>query len=89
MQLITVPGRGLHLYHKKGRVGDDPNSEERLKQWEDVEDAVKEFVRLFEEITGNEFEPWEREKFQKKPLKFFPIDMVQLLLSLFLVMTQG
>lgn len=90
MQLITVPERSLHLYYKKGRVGDDPNSEERLKKWEDVENAVKEFVRLFEEITGNEFEPWEREKkFQKKPLKFFPIDMVQLLLSLFLVMTQG
>ncbi|KAK2388724.1 protein ADP-ribosyltransferase PARP3 [Trifolium repens] len=30
------------------------------------------FVRLFEEITGNEFESWEREK---KPLKFYPIDM--------------
>lgn len=90
MQLITVPERGLHLYYKKGRVGDDPNAEERLKQWEDVENAVKEFVRLSEEITGNEFEPWERDKnFQKKPLKFFPIDMVQLLLSLFLVMTQG
>ena len=90
MQLITVPERGLHLYYKKGRVGDDPNAEERFKQWEDVENAVKEFVRLFEEITGNEFEPWEREKkFQKKPLKFFPIDMVQLLLSLFLEMTQG
>ncbi|KAM3692862.1 hypothetical protein ACJW31_08G121200 [Castanea mollissima] len=76
MQLITVPERGLHLYYKKGRVGDDLNAEERLKQWEDVENAVKEFVRLFEEITGNEFEPWEREKkFQKKLLKFFPIDM--------------
>lgn len=46
MQLITVPGRGLHLYYKKGRVGDDPNSEERLKQWEDVENAVKEFESL-------------------------------------------
>lgn len=90
MQPITVPERGLHLYYKKGRVGDDPNAEERHKQWEEVENAVKEFVRLFEEIAGNEFEPWEREKkFQKKPLKFFPIGMVQLLLSLFLVMTQG
>uniref|UniRef100_A0A7N2KM09 BRCT domain-containing protein n=1 Tax=Quercus lobata TaxID=97700 RepID=A0A7N2KM09_QUELO len=76
MQPITVPERGLHLYYKKDRVGNDPNAEERLKQWEDVENAVKEFVRLFEEITRNEFEPWEREKkFQKKPLKFFPIDM--------------
>ncbi|KAK9999574.1 hypothetical protein SO802_019177 [Lithocarpus litseifolius] len=43
MQLIIVPERSLHLYYKKGRVGDDPNAEERLKQWEDVENAVKEF----------------------------------------------
>lgn len=67
-----------HLYYKKGRVGDDPNAEERLEEWENVNNAVKEFVRLFEEVTGNEFEPWEREKkFQKKPSKFYPIDMVQ------------
>ncbi|KAJ7947980.1 Poly [ADP-ribose] polymerase [Quillaja saponaria] len=76
MQLIMVPENRLHLYYKKGRVGDDPNAEERLKEWENVENAIKEFVRLFEEVTGNEFEPWEREKkFQKKPLKFYPLDM--------------
>ncbi|TYI73105.1 hypothetical protein E1A91_D07G107800v1 [Gossypium mustelinum] len=39
---------------------------------------MKEFVRLFEELIENEFEPWEREKkFQNKPLKFYPIDMVR------------
>ncbi|XVF69157.1 hypothetical protein PTKIN_Ptkin11bG0058400 [Pterospermum kingtungense] len=76
MQLIKVPESNLHLFYKKGKVGDDPNAEERVEEWKDVDSAVKEFVRLFEEITGNEFEPWEREKkFQKKPLKFFPIDM--------------
>ncbi|RDX82304.1 Poly [ADP-ribose] polymerase 3, partial [Mucuna pruriens] len=76
MQLIVVPESRLHLYFKKGRVGDDPNAEERLEEWDNVDGALKEFVRLFEEITGNEFEPWEREKkFQKKPLKFYPIDM--------------
>ncbi|XP_052885106.1 protein ADP-ribosyltransferase PARP3 isoform X1 [Gossypium arboreum] len=76
MQLVKVPDSNLHLYYKKGRVGDDPNAQERLEEWKDVVGAVKEFVRLFEEVTGNEFEPWEREKkFQKKPLKFYPIDM--------------
>ncbi|KAK8679759.1 hypothetical protein V6N13_145195 [Hibiscus sabdariffa] len=76
MQLIKVPDGALHLYYKKGRVGDDPNAQERLEEWKDVDGAVKEFARLFEEVTGNEFEPWEREKkFQKKPLKFYPIDM--------------
>lgn len=77
MQLISVPESNLNLYYKKGKVGDDPKAEERLEEWENVEAAVKEFVRLFEEVTGNEFEPWEREKkIQKKPLKFYPIDMV-------------
>ncbi|XP_030522670.2 protein ADP-ribosyltransferase PARP3 [Rhodamnia argentea] len=76
MQLITVPDDDLHLYYKRGRVGDDPNAEERLEAWENVDNAVKDFVRLFEEITGNKFEPWEREKkYQKKLLKFCPVDM--------------
>ncbi|XWS52871.1 hypothetical protein CRYUN_Cryun11dG0109600 [Craigia yunnanensis] len=76
MQLIKVPESNLHLYYKKGRVGDDPNAEEQLVEWQNVDSAVKEFVRFFEEITGNEFEPWKREKkFQKKPLKFYPIDI--------------
>lgn len=78
VQLITVPDSNLHLYYKKGKVGDDPNAEERLEEWTGVDNAIKDFVRLFEEVTCNEFEPWEREnKFQKKPLKFYPIDMVQ------------
>lgn len=86
MQLITVPDSNLHLYYKKGKGGDDPNAEERLEEWTDVDNAIKEFVRLFEEVTGNEFEPSEREKkFQKKPLKFYPIDIVQSLGALILL----
>ncbi|OVA05993.1 BRCT domain [Macleaya cordata] len=76
MQLVMVPENRLHLYFKKGRVGDDEKAEERLEEWENVDNAVKEFARLFEEVTGNEFEPWEREKkIQKKPMKLYPIDM--------------
>ncbi|XP_030505783.2 protein ADP-ribosyltransferase PARP3 [Cannabis sativa] len=76
MQLIMVPENRLFLYYKKGKVGDDPNAEERQEEWENVDEALKEFVRMFEEVTGNEFESWEREKkIQKKPLKFYPIDM--------------
>ncbi|KAJ8440521.1 hypothetical protein Cgig2_022962 [Carnegiea gigantea] len=75
-QLITVPEKKLHLYYKRGKVGDDPKAEERLDEWDSEDDAIKEFARLFEELTGNEFLPWEREKkFQKKPHKFFVIDM--------------
>ncbi|KAJ0008084.1 hypothetical protein Pint_30607 [Pistacia integerrima] len=61
---------------EKGKVGDDANAEERLEEWTNVDDAIKEYVRLFEDTTGNEFQSWEQEKkFQKKPLKFYPIDM--------------
>ncbi|XP_010686033.2 protein ADP-ribosyltransferase PARP3 [Beta vulgaris subsp. vulgaris] len=75
-QLITVPEKKLHLYYKRGRVGDDTKADERLEEWDNVEDAIKEFARLFEELTGNEFLPWETEKkFQKKPQKFHVIDM--------------
>ncbi|KAK1300404.1 Poly [ADP-ribose] polymerase 3 [Acorus calamus] len=73
MQLIVVPENRLHLYYKKARMGDDTRVEEKAS----TDGAVEEFVRLFKDLTGNEFEPWEREKtFQKKPHKFFPIDMV-------------
>ncbi|XP_073004270.1 protein ADP-ribosyltransferase PARP3 [Typha latifolia] len=77
MQLIMLPENHLHLYYKKGKVGDDSKAEERVEDFEGrINDAVMEFVRLFEEITGNEFEPWEREKkFVKKYLKFYPVDM--------------
>lgn len=79
MQLIEVPDKGLHLYYKKGRAGrDTTKAQERLEEKEkSVDGSVKEFAKLFEEITGNEFEPWEREKkFQKKSRKFYPVDMV-------------
>ncbi|CAL5424016.1 unnamed protein product [Camellia sinensis] len=76
MQLIMVPNTGLHLYYTKGRASDGTKAEERLEERENVDGAVKEFAKLFEELTGNEFEPWEREKkFQKKPRKFYPVDM--------------
>ncbi|CAA6660681.1 unnamed protein product [Spirodela intermedia] len=76
MQLIALPDDRLYLYYKKGRVGDDPRAEERVEEKADVDCAIKEFARLFEEVTGNEFEPWEREKrFVKKSFKFYPIDM--------------
>ncbi|GFZ17786.1 poly ADP-ribose polymerase 3 [Actinidia rufa] len=76
MQLIMVPNAGLHLYFKKGRRVRKTQAEERLEEREDVDAATKKFAKLFEELTRNEFEPWEREKkFQKKGQKFYPIDM--------------
>ncbi|KAK3041508.1 hypothetical protein RJ639_000127, partial [Escallonia herrerae] len=76
MQLIEVPESSLNMYYKKGRPGADPRAEKKLEEWEDMDNAVKEFARLFVELTGNEFEPWEKKKkFQKKPKRFCPIDM--------------
>uniref|UniRef100_A0A0D9VGM2 Poly [ADP-ribose] polymerase n=1 Tax=Leersia perrieri TaxID=77586 RepID=A0A0D9VGM2_9ORYZ len=77
MQLIMVPENHLHLYYKMGPIGHDQMAEERLEDFGSrVNDAIKEFVRLFEEVTGNEFEPWERDKkFAKKSKKMYPLDM--------------
>ncbi|KAG9140059.1 hypothetical protein Leryth_010567 [Lithospermum erythrorhizon] len=75
-QLIMVPENRLHMYYKRGRIGDDAKAEDRLEEWDNIDNAIKEFARLFEELTGNEFEPWEREKkIQKKAHKFFPVDL--------------
>lgn len=76
MQLITVPDKPLNMYYRKGRIGEDGRVDDRLEEWDNVDDAIKEFSRLFEEITSNEFEPWEKDKkFEKKHHKFYPIDM--------------
>ncbi|CAA0810685.1 Poly [Striga hermonthica] len=75
-QLIVVPENRLYMYYKKGRIGDEAGAEETLDEWQDMNAALKEFTRLFEEITGNEFLPWEKEKkIQKKMYKFFPVDI--------------
>ncbi|ONK76299.1 uncharacterized protein A4U43_C03F26150 [Asparagus officinalis] len=72
-QLIMVPKNKLRLFYKKGRVGDGPRAEERVEEFPDTDDAIREFVQLFEELIGNEFEPREREKkFEKRSLKFYP-----------------
>lgn len=46
-------------------------------------DAIKEFKRLFLEKTGNPWEAWEDKKnFQKQPGRFFPLDIVLLIVTL-------
>ncbi|XP_044947300.1 protein ADP-ribosyltransferase PARP3-like [Hordeum vulgare subsp. vulgare] len=77
MQLIMLPEEHLHLFYKKGPIGHDHMAEERVEDFGNrVNDAIKEFARLFKEVTGNDFEPWEREKkFEKKSMKMYPLDM--------------
>lgn len=88
MQIIAMPKEEKHyLYFKRGRVGDPTSGDERLDERTNVGETIKEFKQLFEDITGNEFEPWEREKkFNKKRLKFYPIDMVNWAQSCFYLM---
>ncbi|KAK6936205.1 hypothetical protein RJ641_033235 [Dillenia turbinata] len=73
----------LYLYYKKVRFADDADTDERLNEYKKhIDRAIKDFIKMFDDVTGNEFEPWEREKkFQKKPSKFYPVDMVLYLAS--------
>jgi poly [ADP-ribose] polymerase 2/3/4 len=82
-----LPNNHLHLYYKKSRVRGDYKAEERVEDFESrVDDDIGEYVWLFEELTGNKFEPWEREKkFEKKPFKFYPFDIVSNTLDYFSV----
>lgn len=78
VQLITVPEGRLYMYYKKGKIGDVGGADEKLDEWDNVESAIKEFAKQFEGMTGNKFEPWEREKkIKKKSQKLFPIDIVR------------
>ncbi|KAJ7548964.1 hypothetical protein O6H91_07G034900 [Diphasiastrum complanatum] len=76
LQLIELDDGTIYIYHKRGRGGDRLDVHERLEEQQSVEQGIEEFSNIFEDLTGNEFEPWERHKaFSKKRLKFFPIDM--------------
>ncbi|KAJ8551988.1 hypothetical protein K7X08_028431 [Anisodus acutangulus] len=76
MQLIVARENILYLYYRKGKIGDRLGADDKLEEQENVNDAIGEFAKLFEELTGNQFELWEREKkIQKKHMKFFPIDI--------------
>ncbi|KAG6436404.1 hypothetical protein SASPL_101302 [Salvia splendens] len=76
MQLITIPEGQLYMYYKKGMIGNLDGVDEKLEERDNVDGAIQEFAKLFEGVTGNKFEPWEREKkIQKRLRKLFPIDM--------------
>lgn len=73
-----LPDNRLYMYYKRGKIGNVEGKEETLDEWENMDDAIKEFAKHFEGLTGNKFEPWEKEKkIGKKRLKFFPIDIVR------------
>eukprot|EP01125_Pyxidicula_operculata_P012134 TRINITY_DN3984_c0_g1_i1.p1 TRINITY_DN3984_c0_g1~~TRINITY_DN3984_c0_g1_i1.p1 ORF type:complete len:919 (+),score=265.76 TRINITY_DN3984_c0_g1_i1:39-2795(+) len=60
------------VFRKWGRVGTKIGSH-KLEKFEDVEDAIDNFMDVYFEKTGNEWE--DRDKFEKKPGKFFPIEI--------------
>lgn len=68
-------GSDCYVFRKWGRVGNDKIGGSKLEEFS-KEDAVCEFQRLFLEKTGNPWEAWEqKQNFQKKPGKFFPLDI--------------
>lgn len=68
-------GSDCYVFRKWGRVGNDKIGGSKLEEFS-KEDAVCEFKRLFLEKTGNPWEAWEqKQNFQKKPGKFFPLDI--------------
>lgn len=68
-------GSDCYVFRKWGRVGNDKIGGSKLEECS-KEDAVCEFKRLFLEKTGNPWEAWEqKQNFQKKPGKFFPLDI--------------
>jgi hypothetical protein len=87
LQLIEVPtgkkqkkgkqDSDIYLYVKEGRVGDRRGVKERLDVQDSPKAAVRGFTKVFEQLTGNKFEPWEKEKiFEKRRNRYFPLDMV-------------
>ncbi|CAM6092715.1 unnamed protein product [Calypogeia fissa] len=88
LQLIQIHGKkrrrmgdhkgDIYLYVKEGRVGDRRRVRERLDKQESPKAAMREFTKVFEELTGNQFMEWELEKkISKKRNKYFPLDMAQ------------
>lgn len=68
-------GSDCFVFRKWGRVGNDKIGGSKLEEFS-KSDAVCEFKRLFREKTGNPWEAWEqKQNFQKKPGKFFPLDI--------------
>lgn len=64
------------MFRKWGRVGNEKIGGTKLEEMS-KSDAICEFKRLFLEKTGNLWEAWEQKKnFQKKPGRFFPLDIV-------------
>lgn len=69
------------MFRKWGRVGNDKIGGTKLDQMSKY-DAISDFKRLFLEKTGNSWEAWEQKQdFRKQPGKFFPLDIVVLILS--------
>ena len=65
-----------YVFRKWGRVGNEKIGGNKLEQMS-KSDAIPEFKRLFLEKTGNPWEAWEeKHNFEKKPGRFFPLDIV-------------
>ena len=70
------------MFRKWGRVGEPRIGGEKMETMS-KQGAIEEFKRLFVEKTGNQWEAWvQRQNIQKRPGRYFPLDIVPLILYL-------
>ncbi|KAK1284252.1 Poly [ADP-ribose] polymerase 1 [Acorus calamus] len=68
-------GSDCYVFRKWGRIGNDKIGGSKLEEMSES-DAIQEFKRLFLEKTGNPWQAWEeRKNFEKRPGRFFPLDI--------------
>jgi len=74
MQVIEAPNRKKYtLFRKWGRVGQEGTHTEY--EYDNKEDAIEEFKKLFYEKTRNTWDAFMTDTFEKKPGKFYPVEL--------------
>ncbi|KAA8544469.1 hypothetical protein F0562_022491 [Nyssa sinensis] len=67
-------GSDCYVFRNWGRHGNKKVNKMKLDGKMTQSDAIKNFKDLFLKQTGNPWEAWEEQKFQKRPGKFLPVD---------------
>eukprot|EP01126_Amoeba_proteus_P041529 TRINITY_DN4472_c0_g1_i6.p1 TRINITY_DN4472_c0_g1~~TRINITY_DN4472_c0_g1_i6.p1 ORF type:complete len:736 (-),score=193.89 TRINITY_DN4472_c0_g1_i6:181-2388(-) len=76
LQLLESDKKGgatpYKVFRKWGRIGTKSGGK-KIEDFDDLEDAIKSFESLYYDKTENEWK--KRDSFEKKPNKFFPIEI--------------
>lgn len=53
MQLIMLPNNRLHMYHVRGKVGDEPKAEEKVEErTTSIDETIKDLVTFSKSSQG-------------------------------------